>query len=180
MFLCSCFSSTGINFWHLQSYKTGWLNEVMICKYDSFHMEPLVKMSQKPRKHIHGCCCFSRSVLSDSLATPRTVAHQSPLSVEFSRQEYCSGLPFPSPGDLPDPGIKPASPALAGRFFTTEPPGKPYPWSLGWASILDVLYLECFIFLYPLSCFPLDAKMLKIDLQHKGSPDIWKKNGQNP
>ena len=43
----------------------------------------------------------------------------------FSRQEYWSGLPFPSPGDLPDPGIKPASPALAGRFFTTEPPGKP-------------------------------------------------------
>ena len=42
----------------------------------------------------------------------------------FSRQEYGSGLPFPSPGDLPDPGIKPASPILAGGFFTTEPPGK--------------------------------------------------------
>ena len=42
----------------------------------------------------------------------------------FSRQEYWSGLPFPSPGGLPDPGIKPASPALAGRFFTAEPPGK--------------------------------------------------------
>ena len=43
----------------------------------------------------------------------------------FSRQEYWSGLPFPSPGDLPDPGIKPMSLALAGRFFTSEPPGKP-------------------------------------------------------
>ena len=43
----------------------------------------------------------------------------------FSRQEYWSGLPFPSPGDLPDLGIKPESPVLAGRFFTTEPPGKP-------------------------------------------------------
>ena len=43
----------------------------------------------------------------------------------FSRQEYWSGLPFPPPGDLPNPGIKPVSPALAGRFFTTEPPGKP-------------------------------------------------------
>ena len=43
----------------------------------------------------------------------------------FSRQEYWSGLPFPSPGDLPDPGIKPESPSLAGRFFTIEPPGKP-------------------------------------------------------
>ena len=54
-----------------------------------------------------------------------TVAHQVPLFMEFSRQEYWSGLPFPPPGDLPDPGIKPVSPALAGRFFTTVPPGKP-------------------------------------------------------
>ena len=44
----------------------------------------------------------------------------------FSRQEYWSGLPFPSPGDLPSPGMEPASPALAGRFSTTEPPGKPH------------------------------------------------------
>ena len=43
----------------------------------------------------------------------------------FSRQEYWSGLPFPSLGDLPNPGIKPTSPALAGKFLTTEPPGKP-------------------------------------------------------
>ena len=55
--------------------------------------------------------------------TPWTVAHQAPPSMEFSRQEYWSGLPFPSPGDLPNPGIKPtspASPALAGTFFTTS------------------------------------------------------------
>ena len=61
-------------------------------------------------------------------ATPWTVAHKAPLSMEFSRQEYWSGLPFPSPGNLPDPGIKPmslASHALVGGFFTTEPPGKP-------------------------------------------------------
>ena len=45
-------------------------------------------------------------------ATPWTVARQAPLSIEFSRQEYWSGLPFPSPGDLPDPGVKPPSPAL--------------------------------------------------------------------
>ena len=50
--------------------------------------------------------------------TPRTVAHQAPLSMGFSRQEYWSGLPCPPPGDLPDPGIKPESPALAGKFFT--------------------------------------------------------------
>ena len=56
-----------------------------------------------------------------------TVACQAALSIGFSRQEYWSGLPCPPPGDLPEPGIKPASlvsPALAGRFFTTEPPGK--------------------------------------------------------
>ena len=62
--------------------------------------------------------------MSSSFATPLTVACQAPLSVGFPRQEYWSGLPFPSPGDLPDLGIKPMSSALAGRFFTTEPPGK--------------------------------------------------------
>ena len=58
-------------------------------------------------------------------ATPWTVAHQAPLSTGLPRQEHWSGLPFPPPGDLPDLGIEPASPALAGIFFTTEPPGKP-------------------------------------------------------
>ena len=56
--------------------------------------------------------------------TPWTVAHQASLSMDFSRQKYWSGLLFPPPGDLPNPGIKPISPALAGRFFITEPPGK--------------------------------------------------------
>ena len=61
-------------------------------------------------------------------ATPLTVALQAPLSMEFSKQEYWSGIPFPTPGVHPNPGIKPtsfASPELAGRFFTTETPGKP-------------------------------------------------------
>ena len=58
-------------------------------------------------------------------ATLQTVAHQAPLSMGFPRQENWSVLPLPSPGDSPDPGIDPTSPALAGRFFTTEPPGKP-------------------------------------------------------
>ena len=60
--------------------------------------------------------------------TPWTVPHQAPLSMGFSRQEYWSGLPCPPPGDLPDPGIKPASPAVTGGFFTTAPPGKPGRW----------------------------------------------------
>ena len=58
-------------------------------------------------------------------ATPWTVACQASLSMGFFRQEYWSGLPFPPPGDLPDQKIEPVSPSLAGRFFTTEPPGKP-------------------------------------------------------
>ena len=56
-------------------------------------------------------------------ATQWTIAHQAPLSMGFSRQEYCSGLPCPPPGDLPDPAMEPTSPmspALAGRFFTTS------------------------------------------------------------
>ena len=58
-------------------------------------------------------------------ATPWTVAYQAPLSMGFSRQEYWSGLPFPSPGDLPDPGIESRSPTLQADALTSEPPGKP-------------------------------------------------------
>ena len=53
------------------------------------------------------------------------IAHEAPLLMGFPRQEYWSGLPFPSPGDLPDPGIEPLLPPLAGVFFITEPPGRP-------------------------------------------------------
>ena len=56
--------------------------------------------------------------------TPWTVAHQAPPSLEFSRQEYWSGLPLPSPGDLPDPGIELGSPALQADTLPSEPPGK--------------------------------------------------------
>ena len=62
--------------------------------------------------------------MSDSFVTTWTVALQAPLSMEFPRQEYQSGLPFPSSGCLPNPRIKPTSPALAGGFFTTEPAGE--------------------------------------------------------
>ena len=58
-------------------------------------------------------------------STPWTVAHQAPLSMEFSRQEYWSGLLFPSPEDLPDPGIEPRSPKLQADALPSEPPGKP-------------------------------------------------------
>ena len=59
-----------------------------------------------------------------------TVAYQAPQSMEFSRQEYWSGLPFPSPGDLPNPGIEPGSPALQADALLSEPPGKLW-WNKG-------------------------------------------------
>ena len=65
--------------------------------------------------------CFPRVQL---FVTLWTLAHQVPLSMGFSRQEYWSGLPFPLPGDLPNPGMELESPALAGGFFITEQPGK--------------------------------------------------------
>ena len=72
-------------------------------------------------------------------ATLWTVGLQVPLSMEFSRQEYWSGLPFPSPGDLPDPGIEPGSPALWADALLSEPPGKSLP------SVLTELHLlRCF------------------------------------
>ena len=95
---------------------------------------------------------FSRRGLGVShiqlFITSRTVAYQALLSVDFSRQEHWSRLAFPSPGDLPNPGIRhlsPMPPALAGRFFTTVPPGKPAHTlnqdDLVWRSS-SVLYLQ--------------------------------------
>ena len=68
---------------------------------------------------------LSHSVVSNSSETPWTVTHKAPLSMEFSRQEYWSGFPFPPPGDFPDPGIKLASPALAGGSLPLSHQGSP-------------------------------------------------------
>ena len=76
--------------------------------------------------YVCDCVLVAQSCLTFTI--PWTISHQAPLSIEFSRQEYWSGLPFPSPGDLPNPGMEPpslVSSALAGRFFTTEPFRKP-------------------------------------------------------
>ena len=72
------------------------------------------------------CSVLSCSIVSNS-ATPWTVAHQAPLSIGFSRQEYWSRLPCPPPGDLPNPGVKPRSPALQADCLPSEPLGKPCP-----------------------------------------------------
>ena len=70
------------------------------------------------------CCCCLVPESHPVPSAPWTVALGAPLALALSRQQYWSGLPFSSPGDLPDPGTKPTSPALACRFFTSEPPGE--------------------------------------------------------
>ena len=99
-----------------------------------------------------GVCCVLVTKLSPTLATPRTVACQAPLSMGFTRQEYWSGFPFPSPGDLPDPGIEPRSPALQADSLPTELQRKPHIWYMSliaeksssysiyyWKSLLNAL-----------------------------------------
>ena len=83
--------------------------------------------SNREKHYMISFTCVHAKLLQSclTLATPWTVAHQVPVFMGFPRQEYWNGLPFPSPGNFPDPGIKLASSALAGRFFTTEPSGKP-------------------------------------------------------
>ena len=89
------------------------------------------------------CVCV---VTQDRLfVTPWTGAHQAPLSMALSRQKYWSGLLVSTPGDLPNPGIEPASPALAGRFFTTKSPGKPFPLLVNDSIFHSVNKLKVFI-----------------------------------
>ena len=79
-----------------------------------FFFSELMKVKVKSLSHVR------------LFATPWAVAYQAPPSVGFSRQEYWSGLPFPSPGDLPNPGIQPRDPALLTDTLPSKPPGKPY------------------------------------------------------
>ena len=79
--------------------------------------------------------------MSNSFATPWTVACQAHLSMEFPRRKYWSGLPLPSPGDLPDPEIESESFCITGRFFTTDPPGLIYM-----ASVFNSKYPQDYIY----------------------------------
>ena len=105
------------------------------------------------------CVC---SVVSDS-ATPWTVAHQAPLSLEFSRQEYQGGLPFPPPRDLPNPGIKPTCPesaALAGGFFTTSAPWEALCYTVGPCCLFYIqqcvsVHPKLLLYPFPKSQLPL-------------------------
>ena len=107
------------------------LNVLCVSKEAGKPSSAFISFSKEsdPRKYLNQfACVLSHFSCVRLFATLQTAAHQAPLSMEFSRQEYWSGLPFPSPGDLPNPGIESASlmsPALAGAFFTIAPPGKP-------------------------------------------------------
>ena len=92
---------------------------------------------------------------------PWTVAYKAPLSMEFSRQEYWSGLPFPSPGDLPDPGLEPlslASPALTGGFFTTNATWEGFRDMMKWFEI----WLKFYTYLYASNHFRARAMISKL------------------
>ena len=89
---------------------------------------------------IFSCCCLvAKTCLT--LATPWTIACQVPLSMEFPRRKHWSGLPFPPPGDLPNPGIEPRSPALQVDSLPSELPGKPKNTRVGSQSLLQGIFL---------------------------------------
>ena len=92
------------------------------------------------------------SVMSDSLRPLWTVAHQAPLSMEYSRQEYCSGLSFPTLGHLPNPGIEPVSPASQGISLLSEPPEKSHG-----HTCVHLFLASLFCFSYLLICVFLPA-----------------------
>ena len=97
--------------------------------------------------------------------TPWTVAHQAPLSMGFSRQEYWSGLLCLPPGDLPNPGIEPRSPALQADSLPSEPPGKPKNTRVGSLSLLQGIFLAQELHLGLLHC-----RWILYQLSYQGSP----------
>ena len=141
-----------------------------------------------PVKYCDALIC---SAVSD-FTTPWTVAHQAPLSMELSRQEYWSGLPFLLPGDLPNPGIKARSPALQADSFPAELPGKPQ-WSArhyliptpprGYLIFYTFVYLwfPIYYWLGNLTCSVLgkEVKVMSASLWPHGLYSPWNSPGQN-
>ena len=122
------------------------------------------------------CVCVTHFSCVQLFATPWTIACQAPLSTEFSRQEYWSGLPFPPPGDLPDPGTEPRSPILQEDSLPSEPPGKPKNIGVGSLSLLQVIFLtqefnqgflHCRWIILPAE---LQGKSHSLGSQHPGIP----------
>ena len=98
-----------------QYFRKWYCLEIGSLQYNQLDLDEVIKASPNPERESES---NSHSVVSDSLQPPKTVARQAPLSMEFSRQEYWSGLLFPSPGDCPNPEIEPRTPALQADSFT--------------------------------------------------------------
>ena len=115
--------------------KRAWAGVFIFAQKEGVSAFRPVAPGRSGRKYLLPC-----SVAASDSATSWTVTHLAPLPMGFPRQEYWSGLPFPSPGDLADPGIEPSSPALAGRCFSTELPmerRRPWhPYTLGFGFCL--------------------------------------------
>ena len=131
----------------LLSLGLGWTEPLQGLRNLKIYLSPILSMGLQV---LHSACSHSQSgqcpgrlearseacsvsslkpkqdYLISLTVTPWTVAHRAPLSMGFSRQEYWSGLPCPSPGDLPNSGIESGSPALQADSFLSEPPGKPF------------------------------------------------------
>ena len=118
------------------------------CYISFVHSVPSYTVLSTGTLSIFVCVCLFVFSHVQLFETWGTIAYQAPMSIGFSRQEHWSGLPFPPPGDLPNSGIKPVSPTLAGGFFTTEPPGKPYAsfrtvQTLGHNPLSETLEVSC-------------------------------------
>jgi len=110
---------------------------------------------------VHVCVCEVGSVISDS-ATLWTITHQAPLSMRFFRQEYWNRLPCPPPGDLPDPGIKPASlmsPILTGGFFTI---------STTWEALIYInkVFIKCWFIIFDTNARQKSRRKFKKNSNH--------------
>ena len=123
--------------------------------------------ARAPTLHMSLLCCaaLDHSVTSNSLSPHGLVAHQASLSMGFSRQEYWSGLPCHSPGDLPNLGIEPRSPTLQVDSLPSEPPGKPMNTKVGRLSLLQGIFPT-----QELNWDVLHGRWIIYRLSYQGSP----------
>ena len=132
-----------------------------------------IKYWRSVRNSWRRCCVQSLSRVR-LFSAPQMVAHQAPLPMEFSRQEYWRGLPFPPPGDLPNPGIELESlvpPALAGKVFTTVPPRKPN---------IYLNFIENSLHKWlSVSTSSISANSINCELKRKKKPESSKKQNLN-
>ena len=134
--------------------------------------ENKINKKRRSRRHQRNKMCVVCVCLHSNcfplFMTSWTVAHQAPLSMGFSKQEYWSRVPFPSPGHLPDPGTEPMSSALGGRFCTTILPGKPKIWGLHFSPAT-----VCLFFMEVPSKAPVLVGSKPVASHQSGPGDMW-------